>query len=156
MVSARISLVAVLVGVMACRNPSPNSEGDASVTPLEPGEVSSLSDSFLEGRNAHGVESCRCAGDVPFCESETIPPLDASGRVCLEGAIEAGGLGFRAAIPCFTDAALTYVTCASAHTCPEVAPRTSCRDAYEAAGNACFAADPALAGLLAACLPETD
>lgn len=156
MVSVRIPIVAVLVGVMACRNPSPNTQGDASIMPLDPGEASSLSDSFVEGRHAHGVESCRCAGDVPFCEAETFPPLDVAARVCLEGAIEAGGVGFRTAIPCFADAAATYVTCASAHSCPEVAPRTACRDAYEAAGNACFAADPALAGLLAACLPETD
>src|SRR5262245_44704302 len=103
----------------ACRNPDVPDLGDASVTPLDPGEATTLAETFLGARGIRAEEACRCAGDVPFCRAETDPPLSVEERACLEENLERGGVAFRTVIPCLRDAADAYVTCGSALSCPE-------------------------------------
>lgn len=145
----------LVLGALGCGQPDVPSNDDGSVTPLEPGEAEALADVFLEARATRGGEACRCAGDVAFCEAETIPPIDMDDRACLIARVALGGVAFRETIPCLQAAADAYADCGASFTCPEVPERMACLDAYASSGAACFAGDPALAGLLAACLPET-
>lgn len=146
-----LGLLLLLVG---CGTPEVPSLGDASTAPLPREEAETLATVFLDARDARGTESCRCAGDVPFCKAETFPDLTPEQRACVIDRIEVGGDGMRFAIPCLAAAAEAFVQCGAPHACPDVESRMACKEAYEADGAACFAEDAALAGLLSACLPD--